>query len=144
MGVEIAENELGKKRMNPKAEVTNNFKLPTDLCICDDGSVTMKDTYSGNPADDTLKVVSITVDGVVYPITADKQASLDSANVAQAADMNPLEKALVSALERSEVNVYVKATYASTTLTIVHKGRRVLSVATLSDGSTLSFTRAAL
>ena len=140
----LTQDELGQARMNPNAKSTNCFKLPKTLCPCPETGLVRKDTYSANPADDTLKVVSVTVDGVVYPIDADKQVSLDSANVAASALPNPLENALNSVLSKVEVGSYIKCSYASSTLTILHKGVRRMTTITLSDASTLSLTAANL
>lgn len=123
-------SELGQKRLNPLAWSTNLWKLTNDLCECTSDPVCLD--YANVAVGTPKTIVSITVDGVVVPVT-----STSTANVSD------LKDALEAAMAPYENGAYFELVTNGTNLLIKHYGATVVSLITWS-ASTSAMTRSCI
>jgi hypothetical protein len=128
MAQQFKVTELGGKRMNPLAGSTNLWKLSNDLCDCTSDPSCMD---FANVAVGTAKTIaSITVDGVVVPVTPTSTA-----------DVPALKEALETAIAKYENAPYFELVTNGTNLLIKHYGATVVSSIAWASGGPTTMTR---
>jgi hypothetical protein len=123
----ISPNERGRLHANPNRNPKTQLAA---IGTCDDYGAVGRDVITGIDGD----LTAITIDGVEY--------AFDSA--VDHTDVDAVEAAIADKLENagpsSEYNIWVKARYVDSELSVVHDGRRTISVIDKSGG-TFSATR---